>query len=467
MLLLRNRRCIRFSPVRLTIAIGLLGAWHVCACSGVVRADNIDEELIKRAPDLVKTLEGKGYRNVGVLKFIVKAGKEAPNANIGPLNLVMATRVENALIHGMTPDRPLGVVRDVTKVAAAANPKFSAQSESSRASLFKLNYPLAWGSEKVHVDALLTGLVTLSKDMRTTTVEIDAFDRSGAKPQRVLRFDVPTDRSILAEAGRSYVLKTRSLKGKKRSIDELDEDAADSAAASTEGQSVTQQAPGEVPIKFEIRYNGVAQTIGQDPGSLGELRVDEPKEGDVVTFVVTNVTQSKIGVVVKINGESTLGYETAEDAVCQKWALEPGKPYTLKGFYTYPENKVTMFKVLSDEDSAARMAEWSGSRPRAGYIDVTVFTAGVAEPSVDETSLTRSLRGHSRSLPGKSNHPHTADQARSLVDSHIKHGAKKKKSRGLIAAGDQKVDVNLTEEHLETTTATFQLQINYYKPSGS
>jgi hypothetical protein len=459
---------------RTTVAFGIV-CLLLATGPRFVRADHIDEELVKRSPELVKTLHAKGYKNVGVLKFIVKAGKEAPNANIGPLNLVMATRVENALIHGMDPAQPLGVLRDATKVAAAANPKFTTQTDAGRAALLKLTYPLAWGSDKVSPDALLSGLVTLSRDMKTTTVTIDCFDRTGAKPAQVLKFDVASDRSILAEAGRSYVLKTRSLKatspkatGKKRSIDELDEDACNSAAATTEGQTVTQQAGAEIPIKFEIRYNDAPQTITQDPGSLGEMRVDEPKAGDTVSFYVTNTTQATIGFVIKVNGESTLNQDTAEDSACQKWIVEAGKTVSLKGFYTAPDYKLTRFKVLSDEDSAARMAEWSGSRPRAGYIDVTVFTPGVADlASADaELSYGRTLRGLSRSL-GKQHHPKTAAQARSLVDAHVKSHGSKKKSRGLIVAGDSQEDTNLKEEHLDSTTATFQLQINYYKPAGS
>lgn len=427
-----------------------------------VRADHIDDELIKRAPELVKALQAKGYKNVGVLKFMVKAGKESANANIGPMNLVMAQRVENALIHGLDTDHPLGVIKNATQVAAAANPKFTTQSEAGRKALFKSTYPLAWGTDKVHPDALLTGTVALAPGMRKATVEIDSFDSSGAKPQRIMHFEVETDRSILADSGRSYVLKTRGLK-KKRSLEELDDDAADSAASSSEGKSVTQQAGSEIPIKFEIRYNNNVQTISQDPGSLGEMKVDEPKAGDEVSFQITNTTSAKIGVVVKVNGESTLGQDTAEDAACQKWILEPNKPYALKGFYTYPENKVAKFKVLSDEDSAARMAEWAGSRPRAGYIDVTVFTSGVAS---EDLTFGRTLRSLGPSH-GKHPHPKTAAQARSLVDEHTKSHSTKAKKRGLVVASDQKEDAHLTEDSLDNMTATFQLQINYYKPIAS
>src|SRR5205823_1090866 len=144
------------------------------------------------------------------------------------------------------------------------------------------------------------------------------------------------------------------------------------------GKSITQQAMGDAPIKFEVRYNNVPQTITQDPGLFGDLRIDPPNQGDEVTFYMTNMSPNKIGAVVKVNGESTLSQETAEDAACQKWVLTPSKLYALRGFYVTGESKLTPFKVLSDDESAARMAEWSGSHARAGYIDVTVFTEGIA-----------------------------------------------------------------------------------------
>lgn len=430
--------------------------------SNQLRADHIDEELIKKAPELVKALQAKGYKSVGVLKFMVKAGKSPVNPNIGPLNLLMATRVENALIHGDTSSIPLGVIRDATKVAAAADSAFTTKTEAGRSALLKLHYPLAWGSDKVVADALLTGLVSLSHDMRKVTVEIDCFDRKSNSQHKLMTFQVPSDRNILADAGRSFVLTSRSIsKSKKRSIEELDQDAADSATLSSDGTSVTQQATDSVPIRFEIKYYGTVQAISADPGSFGEMRVDTPHQGDAVTFHVTNTTKDKIGLVLKVNGESTLGQDSGENSVCQKWILAPGQAYGLRGFYTYPENKLAVFKVLSDEDSAARMAEWSGSRPRAGYIDVTVFTPGPAE-STDMT-YGRTLRGLTRP-GGKSSHPKSAAEARSLIHSQVGSHTTKKKSRGLVVAGDQKEDANLHEDQADNLLASFQLQINYYKP---
>ena len=164
------------------------------------------------------------------------------------------------------------------------------------------------------------------------------------------------------------------------------------------------------------------------------MRVNPPKEGDVIQFVITNVTKSKIALVVKVNGENTLGQEMVEDAACQKWVLDAGKTYSLKGFYSYPENTVVPFKVLNDDDSVARLADWSGSRPRSGYIDVTVFAPNPVLS--DELALGPTYRSLMRSQ-GKQQHPRTAAEARKQVAAMASKGDGKKK-RGLIVGGEQR-----------------------------
>ncbi len=443
----------RASPILAPLLIILLGL----AAPGAARADHIDDALIQRAPDLVKTLEQRGYKTVGALKFLVKVGQAAPHANIGPMNLTMATRLENAMIHGSDPAQPLNVVRDATQVAAASNPGMTLQTPAGREALFKLSYPLAWGDTKATPDALLTGMISLSPDLRKATVGVDCIDKSGKAPESVLSFEVPTDRSILADCGRGFFIRGAGVK--RRSIEDMDHAAAESALATSDGKPLTQQAAGDMPVKFEIRYNNVLQIIGQDPGSLGEMRVNSPKAGESVLFVITNVTKAKIGIVVKVNGESTLGQETVEDAACQKWILDPGKTYSLKGFYTFPENKVVAFKALNDADSIARLADWSGSRPRAGYIDVSVFEPN---PTIsDELAAGPTYRGLMRHA--KIARPKTAAEARQIVETMATQGTAKKK-RGLIVGGEHAEAAHLEADTLDNTTCVFQLQINYYKP---
>ena len=457
--MLALRRC---TPSILPRTLCAFAASLCLLLPGLARADHIDDELVKNAEKMVKALQDKGYKNVGVIKFLVRRGKDELNANVGPINLNLATRVENALLLGMDPSKPLGVIRDATQISAAADPKMSVRTAAARIAMFKPTYPLAWGKDKVSADAFITGTVDLAPNMRTAKVELGYFDRKGDKIHELASFTVPTDRSILADAGQSFALSQRKLKTT-RSLEELDQEAADSASEADGGKSVNTQIGAEMPIKFEILYNNTPQTISQDATSAGEFSVPTPQKGQTVTFNLVNTTQEKIGVVVKVNGESTLGQDINEDAQCQKWILQPGKNYSLRGFYSQTDNTVTIFKVLDDEESAARLAEWNGSRPRAGFIDIAVFREN---PDGPEMVFGRNPNGALRGQPaGKSSRAVTAKDAVEQVKANLKQGDGKTK-RGLIVQGDQKENVKLQEDNMKNATQMFNMQINYYRPTA-
>jgi hypothetical protein len=443
-------------PMSLRLVCATMATSLLLALPSTSQADHVDDELIKNAEALVKALQEKGYKNVGVIKFMVKRGNDALSPNVGAINMNMATRVENALLYGMDAAKPLGVIRDATQVAATADPKMSVKTAAGRSALFKHSYPLAWGKDKVTADVFLTGSIDLSVDMKSTRVEIGYFDKKDDKIHNLLAFTVKTDRSILADAGQSFALAKRSLK-KARSLEELDDEAAKSASDADKGKPINDQVSGEVPVKFEIFYDGKPQTLTPDTSSPGEFTVTTPQKGQTVTFQLTNTAKGKIGVVVKVNGESTINQEITDDSGCLKWILAPDGKYGLRGFYTMPDKTLAPFKVLDDEESKARMAEWAGSRPRAGSIDVTVFTENPDGP--EEMSVGRTLRG----LPppkARTMHPKTAKDAHTLV----RQISNTKRSRGLIVAGDQKENVNLQEDQLKNATQSYQMHINYYKP---
>ena len=52
------------------------------------RADNIDTELFNKALLIMKDLEAHGYKNVGILKFLVKQGNGDPTLAAGKLTRV-------------------------------------------------------------------------------------------------------------------------------------------------------------------------------------------------------------------------------------------------------------------------------------------------------------------------------------------------------------------------------------------
>ena len=448
----------RFSQYR---SAGVIVAFAIAvAAPRAARADHIDDALIKAAPEMVKELERKGFKNVGVLKFLVKKGKSATDGTAGPLNMNMADRVENALIYGMDDAKPLGVIQDATHVASKADPKFGIKSAEVRKALFSHKYPLRWGMEKVSADAFLTGTVDLSTDMKKTTVEIGYFDKTGVI-HALKSFELKTDRSILADSGQSFAIAKRSLKGK-RSLDELDDQAAKSAATADNATSVNKQLANDGDSAADQVRDSLQRRAARHHSGCqqrtGEMRVASPQTGQTVSFVLTNSSQSKIGVVVKVNSVSTIENETGEDQGCMKWILEPGKQYMLRGFYV--GSKIDLFKVLDDDQTAARITAGGN---RLGYIDVTVFSESQGGDEMKAGRTLRSLNSHSK----KATRPTTASEVQAAVKkaaSGPMHSSRK--SRNLIDGGGGSEDKVLESDALKNPTQIYQMQISYYKPGS-
>jgi hypothetical protein len=344
--------------------------FEICAAAAVVsgigarfpsatRADSIDAILLQEAPRVMKYLKDHHYGTVGVLRFVVKKGAQPASLNAGTLNAMMAARVEHALILLNDPARPIDVIHDASRFAAAQSRSATLRNAQGHHGLFEHAYPLAWGAQKKRPDAFLTGEVLVEKTMKTLTIVIQAFDAK--KPEtieEVLRVrNVPTDRNVLASIGQSFVLSRRLGH---RSARDLDAAAADDASKRDEtGANPLQD--GDGPVKLEIFYDRTPVTLEADAGSPGEVQVQsrkaaDPKQGQKVKFVVSNVSKDTVGVVLAVNGKSTLFLDdltSKSPGQCTKWILAPGESYTIEGFYMTEDGKdVRAFKVLSDEESA-------------------------------------------------------------------------------------------------------------------
>lgn len=416
----------------------LLTAAVLALGPSLARADNLDRELVKKAPEILAHLQKQGYKNVGVLKFMVKKGKSDLSFNSGALNHNLATRLENALILAVDPEKPVGIIRDATAAAAIADPKHTHLTPEGRSSLFKISYTLAWGNQKVAADAFLSGIVALSPDMKETSVHFVIFDRKSAKLEDLKNatIKVSTDRSILADSGQSFVLSKRSMTKR----DGFDEEAT-ANSASLDGTTPTPTpTPGtsifDTYLKLDIKYDGQVQTLTPDSASGGEFKMAaNPKEGQKVEFVLNNTSGQRLGVVVKVNGRSTFNQQEDEDERCALWVLEPGASATLRGFYDEFANKVDVFKVGSDDE--ARSA-WS-SHKRPGHIDVAVFTESGAAPEENQFSV----RGMSRRSLTKTAPPASLSAAKEQLRSSMNTG---KRGRMISASG------NLEDANLKAAT---------------
>ena len=93
--------------------------WPLALAAGIfspgpARADNLDLELLKQAPGLLRKLNDRKLRNVGVLPFRVKKGARPTRLDTAPLSVSMTTRLENALIlaNDENERKALGILRD-------------------------------------------------------------------------------------------------------------------------------------------------------------------------------------------------------------------------------------------------------------------------------------------------------------------------------------------------------------------
>ncbi len=407
----------RFVPA--AVLLVALAAWPTAAA----RADNIDPALKKKAAAIVKFLKDSRYENVGVLRFQLQKGKGKPTYAAGPINGNMATRLENALLMGLDPDNPIGVIRGASAVAAAGAPDkhWNESKPEQRAALFDRAYPLAWGDKKVKPDAFLYGFVRLSEDMRTTKVVIACFDRKNDKVREVCDLEVKTDRTILADSGQSYVLPRDLVKKRKaqaRDADSLaelmDQDAADSARTRDSAKS---RGPANDYLNFEVFYGDDAQELTGDPDEGGELRVAAPRTGQEVSFRLKNKTGDDIGVVAYVNGTSTLDSLTEPAEQCTRWVIPAdGKDYWITGYHN--DKGVVPFAVVSPDDDLVK----NELADKLGLIEVVVFLKGQEEPAKEDPDMivSRGLSLRSLSpyyqkklrLPQK---PKSAGEARELA----------------------------------------------------
>lgn len=390
---LHRRRSVHLG---FTAPAALIATAFVALLTAPARADHIDDQLLVDVPRIVNYLKDHGVHTVGVVKFSVKKGDQPASYNAGTLNLKMALKLEHALVMANDSKQPIAILQDVTTEGSQSRGGL-ADSQGRRA-LLDHAYPVAWGNDKKKPEMLLTGEVQFTKDMKTLAIAIRSFDPK--KPDRledVLRLTgIKTDRDILASAGQSFVL-SRKVQG--RGADDL---AADDAAKRDENPKDNPLQSPDDPIKFEVTYDGKPVTLDPDQNSPGELKAkrsntsQNAKEGEKVSFKITNSSKDKVGVVLAINARNTLFQEDLTQkapGACSKWILDPGESYTIDGFYMSQDGKsVFPFRVLSDEESAkVEMVP-----EHKGVFSVYVFREGSGQTAMN-IELARKVREKSMS----------------------------------------------------------------------
>jgi hypothetical protein len=404
-----------------------------------------------------------------VLKFQAKKADDEKSLNTGPINSIMAERLESVLVMGSARKQNVSIIRDASGHAAAQKQKLTYLTADGRKKLLDLEYPLWVGDRKARPDLFLTGFVGLDPKTHKTTVVLAYFDKGTDKitpitdprnPQQTLKFEVPTDRAILADAGQSFVLSKRSMTKRNADDDLFADQDAQQREDGKKDNAITDTKERLVELKMFINDEEVLfETDPDNPGD-GRFSCRDPKQGDKVYFTVTNKSSDRVAVVLKINGMNTLYEEKDEARLCRKWILDPGdKPLTVDGIYVNDsgtENKKP-FSVLSDEDSAQEVLASSES----GTISLHVFVEGSGGGDEDEGLKTRGLSKR-KLLAAKRSIKSNSDAARELIASQSKT-----RKKGLIAPGATAEDGSkLKSVEFKDPQEKEAIFIRYYKPGS-
>jgi hypothetical protein len=474
-----------------------------------VHADEIDPLLAKDAAALMKLFRTRGYKNIGVLKFEVQRG--GPNGPVsmanGSLNSMMATRLENAFILA-NDNNPIGITRNASEVAARADKNAGYHTKAAREKLFEQNFPLAWGTNSVKVDAFVTGRVTVSPDYKTSTVLVRLFDKNDAKMIDAARFTAPVDRSLIVDMGQPFAV-SKAIIAKRALLispnpgtdpgtpvtateDMVLEDVQKSAESADKGNkglqpvealdpvvpvapvrpnpivpaANTQKVRLEAPlpglarakaeldsvVKFDVYYNGQLVTWTADN------RLPAPQANDQIEFHVRST--ERIGMILRVNGVNTADYDRSEKDINDytKWVLEPNKDFTIRGFYPSADKVVLFTAAARDEVDASEL----GNERRIGKIDLEIFreapkaAAAPKNPIADPEISTRKM--DLRGTETGTNSAEVAGKLRKLASRKMSVT----KGRTLIVGGDV--------EQAEVKTTTFvgvhaiHMPITYFDP---
>lgn len=387
-------------------------------------ADTIPRALQKKIPSIIRYLNDHSFKTVGVLKFRVKKGSEKLSDSVGPLNSLIADRLEIGLILGnsFNDEEQLNVIKDASS-QVANNGSASHLTEEGRNAFFQSNYELAWGDQTATADAFLTGIVRVNPDSKSVTVGVLCFNRHGGGLEKACDvFQAKLDAASLSELGESFVLrgafdggttksKNTTLTAPKEdspSQQEKEENVLEHASAVKSSLTSFPLNSTTAPVKLEITYDGKSVPIETRDGK-GFIR--EPQEGEKVEIAIirTTKTDSRIGVVLKVNGENTLYRQTLSDLECAKWILSKQHIRTVvRGYQIAGTDEMESFAVLSQSESEKRSVNYGRS---LGQIQVTVFQEENLElaadlppaiPDEDEEDLTAMLRGIQPSKTPKS-----------------------------------------------------------------
>lgn len=386
------------------------------------RADRLDDAILQQVPEVIKKCKDKGYKNVGVLKFLYQRVQSAARYHGVAICSNMPQRVENAIALKLSTAAPeFLLLTEASETAAKELEGANYRTATDRRQLLDLRYSAAWGDAvKIKPDAFIVGKVISSDDLRKVTVTLEAFDRESM--YEIVEFEVQTDRFVLPDLGQGFSLTRGGRKGTSdvAIFTAVEEDTAYSEKIGSEKinneKIKTNIAPsaGKFPVALTVYYDNKPQEMTVEHGSYGSNNkvLPEPRTGMNLTFGLKNMTDKPLAVVLLVNGVNTLYEQEGNPKDLNKWVLEPGREYRVKGFHQQGNEKYSQITTLTEKESKEQYSDLGGQQ-FAGLVHLHVFKT--VDPALAEIpQFTRSIGRISRAARANGRH-HTITDLKQAI----------------------------------------------------
>lgn len=414
-----------------------------------------ERRLLEAAPRILEYAREHGVQAMGVLKFRVKVGNRRAS-DAGGLNGALADRLTLALVLKNPVQSPIGIVSDASAVAAELDGANHLTPEG-RAKLFEGRYPLAWGETTVTPDLFVTGAVLMADDMSRMTVSLQGISKSGELTE-IVRFSAQPTVTDVIEVGGSF------SRGSRPGLQNLPADATapiQEAARILQGQETHPLVNAEAPFGLEIQYDGRVQKLEVREG---QVFVPEPREKQRVTLIVRrrdSRDKRRLGVVVKVNGESTLYRERLSEPQCRLWILEPDQgQLTLAGFQSEAGTLET-FRVLSRKESDAKKMDYGRD---VGTFSLTVFAPLQSGRPTSPAALLDEEGEDFAILTNGTLPKQPPANLGALKQTLLAVSSRGQTSRGLVVAGDVQKSQVRTVTFERDPAPIFSATVSYYRP---
>ncbi len=461
------QRLARYTLLGLTALVGTL------ATAPAVRADNLDEALLAQKKKLFKYIHEKKAKTVGVLKFRGQIDDGPVSFTIGPINTILAERLEMVLLLGSDPSDPINVIHDANQVAVRSKQRINYLTVDGRKKLFELNYPVVSGNKPLPADIFFTGFFKIDLTKRTTAVALAAFTRDSPKVQPLnIEFEVKTDRNILADASQGFVIPRAALKKRGAFDDHFDEMGNTSAQKEKKEKEKQKEAKKPAQNEQDTNKERLAElrmfvrseagdyevTYLPDPTNPGQknFKTDRPLTvGDRVYFKLTNLSNQRIAVVLFVNGVNTLYEGKGDSRDLPKWVLDPGdQPLVVSGYYTGDtgEKNVKAFTVVPESAMDEPLSDAT-----IGTVQMHVFGEAAETPTSQDAPGTRGL---SRAEWEKAQRK--GSSLASLQQQILKTTKAQSRSRGLIKGGETEDGSKLNTVEFKNPQLMQEFSLRYY-----